>query len=111
MGQSMSPNKYYAASEPPNMCGGTSKYVGESYRSICPSLLLIYSYMQMQPFFFLKNIVWFSISYLVEKVSGILLIIVSVSHKRNTRMVQIWGLAAGNCIGMRFLHSASLQSK
>lgn len=107
----MSPNKYYAASEPPNMCGGTSKYVGESYRSICPSLLLNYSHMQMQPFFFLENMVWFSISYLVEKVSGILLIIVSVSHKRNTRTVQIWGLAAGNCIGMIFLHSASLWSK
>lgn len=56
MGRSMSPIKYYAASEPPNMCGGTSKYVGESYRSICPSLLLIYSYMQMQPFFFLSYI-------------------------------------------------------
>lgn len=26
MGRSMSPIKYYAASEPLNMCGGTSKY-------------------------------------------------------------------------------------
>lgn len=33
------------------------------------------------------------------------------SHKRNTQMVQILRLAVGNCIGMRFLHSASLQLK
>ena len=70
MGRRMSPNKYYAASEPPNMCGGTSKYVGESYRSICPSLLLIYSYMLIQSCFFLKNMVWLFSAYYVEKWSN-----------------------------------------
>lgn len=126
MGQSMSPNKYYAASEPPNMCGGTSKYVGESYRSICPSLLLIYLYLLIQSCLVLRNMEWLSIAYYVEKVGRILLIVDSGSgkayrmdfrcvsggsHKRNTQMVQILRLTDGNCIGMRFLHSASLQSK
>lgn len=69
---------------------------------------------------------WLSIAYYVEKVGRILLIVDSGSgkayrmdircvsggsHKRNTRRVLILRLTAGNCIGMRFLHTASLRSK
>ena len=73
-----------------------------------------------------RNMVWLSSAYYVEKVGRILLIVDSGSgkayrmdfrcvsggsHKRNTQMVQILRLTDGNCIGMRFLHSASLRSK
>lgn len=96
--------RQYATGEPVDMWEKVVHF-------ICPSLLLIYLYLLIQSCLVLRNMEWLSIAYYVEKVSGILLIIVSVSHKRNTRMVQIWGLAAGNCIGMRSLHSASLRSK
>lgn len=125
---------YEAASAPLNMLMRARQYAtGEPVdmwekvvHFICPSLLLIYLYLLIQSCLVLRNMEWLSIAYYVEKVGRILLIVDSGSgkayrmdfrclsggsHKRNTQMVQILRLTDGNCIGMRFLHSASLQSK
>lgn len=125
---------YEAASAPLNMLMRARQYAtGEPVdmwekvvHFICPSLLLIYLYQLIQSCLVLRNMEWLSIAYYVEKVGRILLIVDSGSgkayrmdfrcvsggsHKRNTQMVQILRLTDGNCIGMRFLHSASLQSK